>query len=233
MSGNDFRGTTAAAPNCRIVRQLLGVYVVGAIEPADRALVDEHVSQCQACRDELAGLAGLPAMLGRIPLAEAEQIAAAGASFAEIEEPPAEMLNALLRRVWLKRRARMWRAVAAAAAVAVVATSSAIAAVELAAPSSTVVSATSAVTHVGMVVDYSSVSWGSAMRVRVTGVSPGTACKFWVVGKNGRLLAGSWTARSSYYQAPWYSASAQLTASSVRSFQLTADGKVLVSIPAR
>jgi anti-sigma-K factor RskA len=239
MSGSDFRGTSAGAPNCRVIRQLLGVYVVGAIEPSDRTLVDDHVSECQACRDELAGLAGLPAMLGRIPLAEAEQIAAAGTIFAEVEEPSADMLNSLLRKVWLKRRARTWRAVAAAAAVVVVAASSAVAAVELTVPQSQVVSATSASTHDGMVVDYSAASWGSAMRVRVTGVGPGTACRFWVLSKSGSWVqAGSWTtaARSSYSQAaqsPWYSASAQLAVGSVRGFQLTSGGKVLVSISVR
>ena len=45
----------------------LGVYVLGAIDPADRALVEAHLTTCRDCRDELAGLAGLPALLSRVP----------------------------------------------------------------------------------------------------------------------------------------------------------------------
>jgi len=67
MTISEFSG-----PACREMRQLLGVYVVGAIDPAERAMVDEHLGQCAACRDEIAGLAGLPAMLSRVPAADVE-----------------------------------------------------------------------------------------------------------------------------------------------------------------
>ena len=45
-----------SGPACREIRPLLGVYVVGAIDPAERSTVDAHLAECQACRDELAGL---------------------------------------------------------------------------------------------------------------------------------------------------------------------------------
>jgi anti-sigma factor RsiW len=47
------------------VRALLGVYVTGAIAPADRPVVLRHLASCERCRDELAGLAGLPGLLRR------------------------------------------------------------------------------------------------------------------------------------------------------------------------
>jgi predicted anti-sigma-YlaC factor YlaD len=215
---------------CRSIRQLLGVYVVGAIDPGERSVVDEHLSQCPACRDELAGLAGLPAMLSRVPLAEAERIAV-GTMPPESEAPPVDLLNSLLRKVWARRRARMWRSVAAVAAAAVIAAGSATAAVELAGPSTLVASATSASTHVGAVVDYSAASWGTAMRVRVSGVSPGTFCQFWVVGQHGRVLAGSWMVGYSYNEDRLYSASAAVGTGAIRDFVLTSGGKVLVSVP--
>jgi predicted anti-sigma-YlaC factor YlaD len=56
--------------DCGETRMSLGVYVLGAIDPAERALVDAHLSACQDCRDELAGLAGLPALLSRVGLDE-------------------------------------------------------------------------------------------------------------------------------------------------------------------
>ena len=55
-----------SAWECADTRQALGVYVLGAIDPAERSLVDAHVSGCPECQDELAGLAGLPALLSRV-----------------------------------------------------------------------------------------------------------------------------------------------------------------------
>ena len=43
--------------DCTDARLSLGVYVLGAIDPAERALVDAHLLTCRDCRDELAGLA--------------------------------------------------------------------------------------------------------------------------------------------------------------------------------
>ena len=72
------RGTGARAmtelTDCGDIRLALGVYVVGAIDPAERAIVDAHLSHCPDCREELAGLAGLPALLGRVPREDAERL---------------------------------------------------------------------------------------------------------------------------------------------------------------
>ena len=59
---------------CAQIRPELGVYVLGAISPADRARVSRHLASCPRCRDEVAGLAGLPALLGKVPLADALQL---------------------------------------------------------------------------------------------------------------------------------------------------------------
>ena len=105
---------------CGDVRLALGVYVVGAIDPAERTIVDVHLSHCPACREELAGLAGLPALLGRVPARDVERLAASGAT-GDLEEPPPELLSSLLRRVAARRRARKWRTITVAAAAAVIA----------------------------------------------------------------------------------------------------------------
>jgi len=63
-----------SAGDCGPIRHALGVYVLGAIEPADRALVSSHLAWCHDCRDELAGLARMPALLDRVPRAEAYRI---------------------------------------------------------------------------------------------------------------------------------------------------------------
>jgi hypothetical protein len=61
--------------DCQEARVALGVYVLGAIDPAERALVDAHLATCEACRAELAEFAGLPALLALIPAGEAIALA--------------------------------------------------------------------------------------------------------------------------------------------------------------
>jgi len=66
------------AGTCAGIRPQLGVYLTGAIAPADRVVVVRHLTACASCRAELAGLAGLPALLRRPPVQAAAQ------------EPPAD-----------------------------------------------------------------------------------------------------------------------------------------------
>ena len=107
---------------CREIRHSLGVYVLGAIDPADRALVDEHLASCPECREELAGLAGLPALLRRVPTAEAERLAMADpVDDAALDAAAAELLPSTLARTAQVRRMRRWRELAAAVVVAVLA----------------------------------------------------------------------------------------------------------------
>jgi predicted lipoprotein with Yx(FWY)xxD motif len=61
------------AGTCAGIRPQLGVYLTGAIAPADRVMVVRHLAACADCRAELAGLAGLPALLRRPPVQAAAQ----------------------------------------------------------------------------------------------------------------------------------------------------------------
>ena len=45
------------------VREQLGAYVLGALEPGERAEVEAHLAECRACAAERDALAGLPALL--------------------------------------------------------------------------------------------------------------------------------------------------------------------------
>jgi len=53
--------------DCAQTQIELGAYLVGAISPEDRARLVRHIASCERCRDELAGLAGLPGLLRRVP----------------------------------------------------------------------------------------------------------------------------------------------------------------------
>src|SRR6476646_8066254 len=66
------------ADTCAGIRPQLGVYLTGAIAPADRVVVVRHLTACASCRAELAGLAGLPALLRRPPVQAAAQEPPAG-----------------------------------------------------------------------------------------------------------------------------------------------------------
>ena len=109
--------------DCPDARQSLGVYVLGAIDPAERALVDAHLLTCRDCRDELAGLAGLPALLARVNPDEVSRICAddavragrqRGARRRSCSAPCSSLAEA-------RRRRNRWRYLSAAAAVVVIA----------------------------------------------------------------------------------------------------------------
>jgi hypothetical protein len=233
--------TSMTGPACREIRQLLGVYVVGAIDSAERAYVDGHLAECGACREELGGLAGLPALLGRVSLADAERLSEGGYGLPDMEEPPAELLNGLLSRVTVRRRGRRLRSVLAlAAAVAIAAGGTAAvfgaqqdkgasSAQEVVRGSNTVAGA-----QVTSKISYSATPWdGSAMRVEVEGILPGTVCKFWVLNaRSGHWsVAATWTVGPGYGE-HWYSVSSSVAASYVHGFRITSLGKTLLSIPA-
>jgi hypothetical protein len=233
----ELRGATG--PACREVRQLLGVYVVGAIDPAERAIVDNHLEFCPSCREELSGLAGLPALLGRVPLADAERLAEGGYGLPEMAEPSAELLNGLLRRVAARRRGRRWRSVLALAAAVAIAAGGTAAAIDALQPPAHAhrAEAGELVQNSNGIFDakirYSPTSWGGTkMRIAVTGIPPGTRCQLWVVGDGGHeFLSGQWTIGQGYGRHS-FSVSSPVDASTVTSFRITSEGKTILTIPA-
>jgi predicted anti-sigma-YlaC factor YlaD len=85
------------------------VYLLGAIEPAQRVVVDRHLATCRSCRAELSGLAGLPSLLRRVPGdVIRRQIAHT------VQAMPELPLTALLARTAAIRRRSRLLAVAAA-----------------------------------------------------------------------------------------------------------------------
>ena len=74
--------------DCPEARPSLGVYVLGAINPVERGLVDAHLASCQECRDGFAGLAGLPALLARLSPDEVSRISVEDPVRMTSDEPP-------------------------------------------------------------------------------------------------------------------------------------------------
>jgi len=232
-----------SGPACRDIRLALGVYVVGAIGPTERTIVDVHLSHCPACREELAGLAGLPALLGRVPAADAERIALDDAELKDLEEPSARLLGSLLDQVTARRKTRRWRTIMALAAAAVIAVGTGMAggvavsgslnhaALPRHAGAPEFVQGVNRRAHIVGDVSYAPAASGVTMALRVTGIAPGTNCQFWVVGSDGkRWLADSWTVGSGPDPGYW-PASSPVAVSQVASFLVTSHGKTLVKIP--
>ncbi|MBT2208153.1 MULTISPECIES: anti-sigma factor [Actinomadura] len=205
--------------DCTEVRTSLGVYVLGAIDPVERGQVEAHLERCPACRDELAGLAGMPALLGRVDEAQLSQITG----------PPPELLDGLLaraaerRRGWLgplrrwsgERGPRLaWAPLAVAACLLVLAGALFGGMVfpssggdQRAAPPGTSVSpgppsptstgeriaAESPNSKVKGFVMLRKKKWGTEVELYVSGVPKGSRCRLLVIARDGRRDAlGSW-----------------------------------------
>jgi predicted anti-sigma-YlaC factor YlaD len=225
-------------PSCRNYRELLGVYVVGAIEPHERAAVDDHLGQCYECREELAGLAPLPALLRRVPTDEAERIVASDHDPAGLDaEPPAELLNALLKRTVAKRRSGRVRAMFATAAAILIAVGGAAAVgkslgTQQHHPTAAQEVSTASAGRVTATVKYGKSAWGMAMSVRVTGVARWTNCKFYVLTKDGqRDLVAAWTVGEDG-ESLWYPVAAHVSESRLNGFVLVAGQHRPLRIPA-
>ena len=243
---------------CADARMSLGVDVLGAIDPAERALVDAHLATCRDCRDELAGLAGLPALLARVDPDEISRICAddtvqtpfedsraedsrAEDSRAE-DEPPGELMGTVLDLAQARRRRNRWRAAAAAAAVVVIAGGLAGGLSATGSGSKTVavplsvgaakwetVQATSATTGATASISYSRELWGDSFEVLVDHIPVGTTCELWVVHPDGsRTQVAAWTTARDEGKV-WYTGSMASTAKPIAEFQITAGNQVLLS----
>jgi len=227
-------------PTCRVIRELLGVYVVGAIEPAERALVDAHLNTCRDCREELAGLAPLPALLRRITPEEAARIAypaADGGAGKDLPDDDREaaprVLDAMLVQVRARRRTRRVRSAFGIAAGVVIAVGGGAAVGAALSPQpaprhhvairTTEIAGPVSVGGRTATVRYGTSQWGTGttMSVKVTGFPQWTACKFWVLTENGhRQEAGSWTVGPAGDQL-WYPAAVDTPKSDIADFMIT------------
>ena len=230
--------------DCPEARTSLGVYVLGAIDPAERALVDAHLTTCRDCRDELAGLAGLPALLARVNPDEVSRIRADDAVRSATDEPaPPGLLGTVLDLAEARRRRNRWRFLSAAAAVVVIAAglfgglrsiggSTQVVKVPLVSGTSAweTVDGTSQLTSAYASVAYSKELWGHAFEVLVEHIPIGTTCQLYVVHPNGtRTEVAAWTTAHDEGHV-WYAGSMPSTAGAISDFQITSGSQVLVTV---
>ncbi|GAA0319703.1 zf-HC2 domain-containing protein [Streptomyces polychromogenes] len=188
--------------------ELLGPYVLGVLDQEDVRRVEEHVGDCLGCREEVAALREMEAVLGEVP------------EEAFLDGPPQGgdlLLQRTLRQVRGERAARnRWRGavagLAAAASLAAVfwagarlggdaGTGAALppppspsASAAPSPPAGTrVASATDPGTGARMTVQVTPAAKWVRVRAAVTGVPAGERCRLVVVSRDGtRSTAGGW-----------------------------------------
>jgi predicted anti-sigma-YlaC factor YlaD len=222
--------------SCHETKLSLGVYLLGALDPAEHAEVEEHLRDCEACRAELAELEGLPALLSRLTIDEvaAEPLAVPD----ELFERVAAQARAEQAQAEPSRLLRYRRMLAVAAAVVVLAAGGASWAAlhssgggqprPVVAASKPFVVTSHGVT---MAVTLASQATGTRLKVTVSGLPRDEHCRLIAVGKDGsRDVAGRWDAT--------YSGWAQQTGSTriqksqlARLVLLGTGGKELVAVP--
>jgi hypothetical protein len=245
--------------DCTEARLSLGVYVLGAIDPAERALVDAHLQTCQECRDELADLAGLPALLARVNPDEISRICADDAVGSSApaavmvsngpaaigggaeDRPPGELIGTVLDLAEARRRRGRWRLAAAAAAVVAIAGGLAgglssvsptkVIKVPLSSGTSQweTVQAVSKISGASASVSYAHEQWGDAFAVLVDHIPVGTTCQLWIVHPDGTRTLAGAWTTAADEGKVWYSGSMASTDKAISSFQITSGRKVLLT----
>jgi hypothetical protein len=197
----------------------LGAYVLGALEPDERAHLEQHLRACPACAAELAEFEALPTLLDRVRPEDLRPAAVA---------PSRDMFDRLSAAAApAPLRARTW-ALVAAAVLAVAGLGVGVTVWATGSGDSTVTASAGAVRAT---VTASSVDHGSVLVVSVAGMRPGEICHLVAVDTAGdRHAAGVWPA-SAAGDGTWRGW-ADVGRDRLRAVILTGDsGRELVRVP--
>ncbi len=224
--------------HCAEAELLLGVLVLGAIDPGERYAAEAHVASCSRCAATFAGLAVLPGLLHRIDVEDATRLLSpVPADFTRrVLAAHAEQIRAGHER---RRRTVVLASVAAAVvlflAVAVpVALQRAPAGTSVATSpaqgATTVVSGTDLASAVSARVTMSPRATGTSLALDLAGVEPGQNCQLVAVDVTGRReVAATWVA--SYEGSATVIGSAAMSLSAITKLQVvTTSGQLLVTM---
>lgn len=174
----------------RELRESLAAYVLGALEPAERHAVEEHLHSCAECRDEVSRFSPLPQLLGRLTAEEA----ASGALAPHLDILPELLAEETVERARLRRHLLGWRVATAAAVAAAVLVWAPWAGPPPAerVPASPVAAEAAAVTGSAAAHEW---EWGTTVEIEVQNLPVRDAYVLWAVAQDGRRQqAGVWGA---------------------------------------
>jgi anti-sigma factor RsiW len=221
---------------CNDATLSLGVYLVGALEPAERAEVEAHLASCPDCQRELDELAALPSMLDLLRIEDVEPMQAAAlgrrsdgssgpalipsadlferfAAKARGDNLPDEMPDELASRRDRAARFTRFRVLTSAAAAVIVVGAGVGIGVAVSDSSHHATTNVPGSIHVAngrvqMQVRLASQTTGTTLRLSVSGLPDDEHCQLYAIAKDGtRELAGQWNATYSGRAQFWGSTS--------------------------
>jgi anti-sigma factor RsiW len=214
---------------CDQARLSLGVYVLDALEPHERAAVDAHLVVCPECAAELVELNPLPGLLSSLTAEDVEGVAPMASpdgferllarAQASIVDPPAQ-----------PRRHRGWRVPVGAAAAAVVLLGVVLTFGRAGSSPSSPHTYQASQGDVGITVTLTSEVRGTAVDVAVRGVPRGERCTLVAQGRDGaRETVGTW--QVTYSGEAWSKVATSIPRAQLTGLQLLgAKGQTLVTM---
>jgi anti-sigma-K factor RskA len=185
--------------NATDLHQLLGAYVLGGLDAVDLRRFEEHLQECADCRDELAGLERLPALLDALPGPDAVALTGGSRPAAAIE-PGGSVPRTVLDELASRRRKvrRRWTALVGAVAAACLALGSAVAPLLNRPPQPDASYSVQAESGLRFSVDLARKTWGTELAVNGSSMPLDGTYSLWVRDRDGgEDRACAWTATPS------------------------------------
>ncbi|WP_373421202.1 anti-sigma factor family protein [Mycobacterium shigaense] len=189
-------------------------YVLGSLSASDRREFETHLASCKACRQAVAELSGVPALLSQLDREEVAAIDRSGTTAPGLPEPSTDLLPSLLAKArWRRRRTRVvtWAGSAAAAAVLAVGVFVGVQG-HSAAPQQQVAASAEPMSQVGTTlltstVQLSAQHWGTFINLKCVCLAPAYAhhdtLAMVVVGRDGsQTRLATWVAEPGHTATP-------------------------------
>jgi len=189
-------------------------YVLGSLSAAERREFEAHIAHCPACREAVADLSGVPALLSQLGREEVAAINESGPAPSAAPEMSPELLPSLLATVrWRRRRTRVvtWVASSAAAVVLGIGVFVGVEGYSSTAPQQVTASsapmAQVSTTLLTSTVQLSSQHWGTSINLRCVCLAPLNAhhdtLAMVVVGRDGsQTRLATWVAEPGHTATP-------------------------------
>jgi predicted anti-sigma-YlaC factor YlaD len=212
--------------SCSDATLSLGAYVLGALDPPERAEVEAHLAGCPRCRDELSSLAPLPGLMSRLTL---DEVVAGPPSL----DGDSAMLERLLAAASGERRVathRRWLAAAAAVVVLGGGTGGALAWQAAQGPQwAQVASSSNGPVHVS--VRLADQSGGTRVEMALHGVRSEERCRLVAVSRDGHSETAGWW-EASYSGTATMTGTTSIARKDLAKLKVVTDaGQTLVVVP--